>query len=194
MKELRRQSDNRNCEVASADPNADFQPTEEDTLVFIGKLLLLTQDTEHQISWVLRIVFKDGLITAEDFLRKDKKTLGQLVRTIRENMQVEKSFEGLLIAFVEQRNLFIHELRYQKWFNLDSQRNINQVWQALGRYLHNLEQVALTFTAYCTRFAENIKTPKNEHWHKLEESGFLPHLRDVYYPKLGYTLKPKPKR
>jgi desulfoferrodoxin (superoxide reductase-like protein) len=60
--------------------------------VLIGKLLLLTQDTEHHISWALRVVFKDGLITAEDFVRKDKKTLGQLVRTIRENLQVEKSF------------------------------------------------------------------------------------------------------
>jgi hypothetical protein len=97
------------------------------------------------------------------------------------------------VAFVEQRNLFIHELRYQEWFNLNSQKNINRVWEALGRYMHNLEQVALTFTAYCTRFAEDIKTPKNEHWRKLEASGFLPHLRDIYYPKLGYALKPKRK-
>jgi uncharacterized protein YutE (UPF0331/DUF86 family) len=193
MKKSRDNSHNPGREAASADPEPDFQPTEEDTLALIGKLLLLTQDTKHQISWVLRVVFKDGLLTAEDFVRKDKKTLGQLVRTMRKNMQVEESFEGLLLAFVEQRNLFVHELRYQEWFNLDSEKNINRVWDALGRYMYNLEQVALTFTAYCTRFAEDIKTPKDEYWHKLEASGFLPHLRDVYYPKLGYALKPKRK-
>ena len=193
MKKSGDNSRNPGREGASTNPEPDFQPTEENTLAFIGKLLLLTQDTEHQISWVLRVVFKDGLLTADDFVRKDKKTLGQLVRTIRENMQVEESFEGLLLAFVEQRNLFVHELRYQKWFNLDSEKNINRVWDALGRYMYNLEQVALTFTAYCMRFADEIGAPKDQWRDQLERSGFLPHLREVYYPRLGRTLRRRPK-
>jgi hypothetical protein len=170
---------------------ADFQPTRHDTFALIGTLLLLTQDTEEKIALALRVVFKNGIITAEDFVRKDKKTLGQLVREIRHKMHVDKSFEGLLLAFVEQRNLFVHHLQSQAWFDVESTAGINQVWQALGKYMHNLEQVALTFNAYWMRFAEITGTPKGEWWAKLEESGFLPHLRKVYYPKLGFALKPK---
>ena len=48
MKKSRDNSHNPGREAASADPEPDFQPTEEDTLALIGKLLLLTQDTEHQ--------------------------------------------------------------------------------------------------------------------------------------------------
>jgi hypothetical protein len=59
------------------------------------------------------------------------------------------------------------------------------------RNVYNLEQVALTFNAYWMRFAEITGAPKGQWWAKLEESGFLPHLRTAYYPKLGFALKPK---
>jgi hypothetical protein len=170
---------------------SDFQPTRHDTFALIGTLLLLTQDTEDRISLVLRVVFKNSTLTAEDFVRKDKKTLGQLVHEIRHTMNVDESFEGLLITFVEQRNLFVHQLQSQTWFNLESNEGINRVWEALGRYMHNLEQVSLTFNAYWMRFAESTGAPRDESWTKLEQSGFLPHLRDAYYPKLGFALKPK---
>ena len=169
----------------------DFQPTVEDTLAFVGRLLILTQTTEERISDVLRIVFKEGVLTAEDFVRKDRKTLGQLVGEIRLKMQVHPKFEGLLLAFVEQRNLFVHRLHAQKWFNLESAEGINTAWQALGRYMFNLEQVSFTFTGYLMYFAETAGVPKTGWWHKLEESGFLPHLREFYYPKLGYAVKRK---
>jgi len=176
-----------------AAPEDDFQPTVHDTLALVGKLLILTQRTEERISDVLRIVFKEGILTAEDFVRKDRKTLGQLVSEIRRKMQVHAEFEGLLLAFVEQRNLFVHQLDSQEWFNLESVEGINTAWQALGRYMFNLEQVSLTFTAYWMRFAETAGVPKIGWWDKLEKSGFLPHLREFYYPKLGYALKHKAK-
>jgi hypothetical protein len=59
--------------------------------------------------------------------------------------------------------------------------------------MFNLEQVSLTFTAYWMRFAETAGVPKIGWWDKLEKSGFLPHLREFYYPKLGYALKHKAK-
>jgi hypothetical protein len=182
---------NADKEPATA-PNGDIQPTAEDTHALIGKLLVLTQDTEEQLSWVLRIVFKDGVITAEDLERKDKKTLGRLVQELRTKMQVEQSFEKLLLIFVEQRNLFIHKLRSQAWFDLSSNENINQVWHILGKYMANLEQIALTFTAYITRFADQVGAPKDQSWDQLERSGFLRHLREVYYPRLGRTLRRRP--
>jgi hypothetical protein len=106
-------------------------------------------------------------------------------------VNADESFEGLLLAFVEQRNLFVHHLQSQAWFDLESTTGINQIWQALGGYMHNLEQVALTFNTYWMRFAESTGAPRDESWTKLEQSGFLPHLREVYYPKLGFALKPK---
>ena len=51
--------------LKSTDEN-DFQPTGDNTLEFVGRLLILTQTTEERISDVLRIVFKEGILTAED--------------------------------------------------------------------------------------------------------------------------------
>ena len=114
-------------------------------------------------------------------MRKETKTLGQLVKQIRGTMEVHPEFEDLLIAFVEQRNLFVHRLHTQEWFNLESAEGINTTWQTLGKYMSNLEQVSLTFTAYLTRFVESGGFPKNAWWDKLEESGFFPHIRERYY-------------
>jgi hypothetical protein len=183
----------KNRSVKPLEPQEDIQPSVDDTLALVGKLLILTQQTEERISDVLRVVFKRGVLTAEDFVRKDRKTLGQLVSEIRRKMQVHPDFEGLLLAFVEQRNLFVHQLHTQDWFNLDSTEGINTAWQALGRYMFNLEQVSFTFTAYWMRFAERAAVPKTGWWEKLEQSGFLPYLREFYYPKLVYALKPKSK-
>jgi hypothetical protein len=124
---------------------------------------------------------------------KTEKPLGQLVSEIRQKMQVHPEFEGLLLAFVEQRNLFVHRLHAQEWFNLESVEGINTAWQALGHYMFNLEQVSLTFTAYLMRFAETALIPKTHWWDKLERSGFVQHLRERYYPKLGFALKRKAK-
>jgi hypothetical protein len=176
---------------STAENEEDFQPTVDDTLAFVGRLLVLTQSTEDRISDALRIVFKEGILTAEDFVRKDTKTLGQLVREIRQTMEVHPEFEGLLLAFVEQRNLFVHRLHTQEWFDLESAQGINTAWQALGKYMFNLEQVCLTFTAYLSRFFEMGGFPKNSWWDMLEESGYIPGLRERYYPKLGYALKRK---
>jgi len=188
-----KKSNQKKHSVKPIKPEDDIQPSVDDTLALVGKLLLLTQMTEERISDVLRVVFKEGILTAEDFVRKDKRTLGQLVSEIRQKMQVHKEFEGLLLVFVEQRNLFVHQLHSQKWFNLGSTEGINTAWDALGQYLFNLEQVSLTFTAYWMRFAEKAAVPKTGWWEKLEQSGFLPHLREFYYPKLGYALKRKAK-
>lgn len=188
-----KKSDKEQSSITARGSEDDFQPTVDDTLALVGKLLILTQRTEERISDVLRVVFKEGVLTAEDFVRKDRKTLGQLVGEIRRKMQVHPEFEGLLLAFVEQRNLFVHQLDAQEWFNLESVEGINTAWQALGRYMFNLEQVSLTFTAYWMRFAETADVPRTGWWDKLERSGFLPHLREYYYPKLGYALRRKSK-
>src|SRR5436309_10310290 len=109
-----KKSDQKHSSITARGSEDDFQPTIDDTLALVGKLLLLTQMTEERISDVLRVVFKEGILTAEDFVRKDKRTLGQLVSEIRQKMQVHKEFEGLLLVFVEQRNLFVHQLHSQK--------------------------------------------------------------------------------
>ena len=163
----------------------------EGAVWLIGMLLLLTQDTEEFISFALRVVFKEGVITFDDFARKDKKTMGMMIRDLQKHFHLDPSFEQLLCGFLEQRNIFVHSLRHQDWFDLESEPSLNRVWNFLKAYQENLEQVTATFVAFGLRFAEDHQVPMNEEKRLMEESGFLKYLKEGYYPLLNKALKRK---
>lgn len=163
----------------------------EGAIWLIGMLLLLTQDAEDFLSFALRVVFKEGIITFDDFARKDKKTLGRMIHDLRTHFHLDSSFDQLLGGFLEQRNIFVHSLRKQDWFDLETETGVNSVWQFLHAYQQNLEQVAVTFVAFGFKFAEDLHVPMNEEKRLLTESGFLKYLKEGYYPLLEKAVKRK---
>lgn len=166
-------------------------PTEEETLAQIGITLLLTQDAEDAMSYGLRVIFKDGVITADDFFRLDKRTLGTLIHDLRKGLQIDPSFDELLSVFLDQRNLFVHNLRHQEWFTLENEDGLLKTWQFLCAYYDNIEQICMTFQAYALKFGETVGV-NDSIWHeKMRKTGFLNEIQTIYYPKLPHLISSK---
>jgi hypothetical protein len=166
-------------------------PGEEETLAQLGLLLLITQQTEEHFSHLLRVVFKDGIITHEDFFGPDKRTLGGLITDLRKRMEVEEAFDGLLTTFLEQRNLFAHNLVRQEWFDMHTEEGRREVWNFIAAYYWNLEHVYCVCVAYSIKMGEMCGAGDSIYLDKMNESGFLPYLKREFYPRLGAMIKPK---
>ena len=179
--------------------NSDFdeilnQNPREGAIWFMGMLLISTQAAEFYLSFALRVVFKEEALTIDDFSRKDKKTLGMMIHELRKRFELDPSFDDLLRGFLEQRNIFVHELRHQEWFDLDSKEGVDLLWQFLGNYQRNLEQVANTFVAYAMKLVEEYGVPMSAEKRLITESGYLPYLKERYYPLLSAAIKRIPKQ
>jgi hypothetical protein len=84
-------------------------------LTFIGLLVLVMQTTETMVDLVLTFVFQGReKLTLEvlERLEREKRarTLGRLVRQMRDRVDIHPALEGLLESFVEHRNQLTHRL------------------------------------------------------------------------------------
>jgi hypothetical protein len=103
----------------------------EDTWIRIGLLLVLIQNTEHAINASLSWVFADQPVTLEQIAffekLKQKRTLGRLLRELRERVNVDRRFDGLLTSFLQDRNRFVHSLFIERGFSINEAKNVPRI-------------------------------------------------------------------
>lgn len=95
-------------------------------------------------------------LTAEKVFAEDKKTLGELVRELRKKALMPIDTETLLASVLSDRNIFIHRLRDQTWFDLDSTVGRNAVWAFLTRFAKNLISATAIFMAAQNTFEQSV--------------------------------------
>lgn len=152
-------------------------PSEEETFAQIGCLLLLTQQVEHVTSRLIGIVYPNGAPSWEELEALERKTLGSLTRTLKERVDIHPTFEGLLEHFVEGRNLFVHRLNTQPWFDMHSEVGRDEIWKFLESYQKLLDEILLVVTSAVFKHAETAGMPETK-WHEeLRRTGFLQEIK-----------------
>jgi hypothetical protein len=105
----------------------------------IGKLLITTQGVErlinHSLGFALR--FLQAATIDEIYALNEpekKKTLGALLRELRERVSVEASFDSLLKSFPANRNTFAHTMSFLPGWTLETEAGRRVAMQFLERY------------------------------------------------------------
>jgi hypothetical protein len=96
---------------------------QREVLVHMGAHLLTLQSVELVIRLCLQIVLlKEPIETLEDLRslekRESKKTIGYFLAALRERAAVDHEFDGKLIAFLNARNSFVHNLSDVQGWNM----------------------------------------------------------------------------
>lgn len=146
-------------------PPDDPEDTRESLIVFTGELLFLTQHFEMLLEKSLKLVFSDRAgLSAESLFKKDKRSLGRVLKDFREKVSIDDEIDVWLTKLVEERNFFVHHLSRQDWFDLDSTAGRNRIWGLYAQYFQRLEQATLLFTSILLKMGreQNIEVPDDE--------------------------------
>ena len=153
-------------------------PSEEETFAQIGCLLLLTQQAEYVTSNLIGIVYPNNVPSWEELEELNRQTLGTLVRTLQKRVDIHPGFEGLLNHFVKGRNLFIHRLSAQPYFDMHSEAGRDEIWNFLERYQKVLQEILMVVTSTVFKHAETSGMAETK-WHdELRRRGFLQEIKE----------------
>jgi hypothetical protein len=130
----------------------------EDAWVRIGLLLGLLQHTEHAINVSLSWVFTDQPVALEQIAfferSKQKKTLGALLQALRERVNIDSDFDGLLTTFLQDRNRFVHRLFTERGFNINESNDVPRIREFVDSLTHRSSIVLAAFHAFIEIWAE----------------------------------------
>jgi hypothetical protein len=165
-------------------------PSEEETFSCIGQLLLMTQDAERSISTLIGIIYPKGQPSWDEIEKLNKNTLGALITKLKERIEMNDAFVRLLEKFLKHRNMFIHNLKKQSWFDINSKDGRDRIWKFLEPYFKLLWEVLHVVTAAIFKHFEKVGMPETEYHRKLNQTGYL-NLIKSYYPKSDVAFKSK---
>jgi hypothetical protein len=95
--------------MASFLDELDASPEVKATFFMMGHCLFCVQAVEFSLKSALSVPFALQDLDSEDRANR-KKTLGTLLKKLRERVNINEDLEALLVIFVESRNLFTHHL------------------------------------------------------------------------------------
>lgn len=131
--------------------------TEDEMLAHIGVLLLNVQQFEFLLSAALKQIYAAKAdLTAEKLFAEDKRTLGVLIADLRKRAEFESDADALIGAVLHDRNLFIHRLRHQPWFDTATDDSRRRVWEFLAPFSLNLNRAIRLFIALHIRHGDEI--------------------------------------
>ena len=102
----------------------------ETTLARVGETLLMVQDVEASLRFVMTFVIQQGeeemdLARYETQTRAErKKTIGYFLSQLRRRVDVEPTTDARLSAFLDMRNLFVHKLDEVPGWGLDDEASL----------------------------------------------------------------------
>ena len=155
-------------------------PSREETAAQIGYLLLITQDAEHSIITLIGTVYPNGKPTWDEIEKLNKGTLGRLIKQLKERVEMPDAFVSLLEGFLEHRNLFVHRLREQSWFDLHSENGRDKIWDFIESYSKHLTEVLTVVQAALFKNMEEIGMPETPYHKELEKTGYLNYIKSYY--------------
>jgi hypothetical protein len=141
------------------------KPSKDEIYKLIGTLLIATQWVEQIINDCLGSVIRFLQIATIDELyvpnekKKYKKTLGQLLKLLRERVSIEPSFDSLLKSFLMNRNTFAHRMLSLPGWTLETEAGRQVAIEFLERYREELTQVNRIFTAFVREDSRGLQIP-----------------------------------
>lgn len=171
-------------------PDVEIIPEVEEIYAQIGCQLLLTQEVEHYISVLIGIVFSDQP-SLNELTRLEKKTLGALKKELLKKADIDTNFLDTLEKFIDLRNLFVHNLNKQKWFDINSQSGRDAIWNYLIEYGSFFAEVHNVVLAKLSIYGEEIGLPIDDFQDGTEFTERYITMIKQYYPKSRLAFKIK---
>ncbi|HCE43882.1 MAG TPA: hypothetical protein DET40_10075 [Lentisphaeria bacterium] len=139
---------------------------QEETLVVIGTLVIVTQSIEHTLNTLLKLVIQDGTpLTYERLMQLDvlhrKKTLGFFVKEMKKRAAFEASLDATLERFLENRNKLIHHFYEIPGNDLSTASDIALMNTFLVQLLKDLEIVSVFCSSLLYAWSEQTGIAKD---------------------------------
>lgn len=129
----------------------------------IGDTLIVIQKTEALLkaSIVISLGASEADIKLSKILAQDKLTLGMLLKEMNLKIELPDDFSNNLACFLKLRNLFVHNLFLQEWFDLKSHEGITKVNDFLQELLQKASVAIRIFVAYGVSFFNTELSSEN---------------------------------
>jgi hypothetical protein len=96
--------------------------------------------------------------------------------------------ESSITLFLEGRNIFIHNLYRQEWFDTNTEEGRDAIWNFLETYQRCLWEVYHIANAAIFKHNEIIGMPETEYDKKIKETGYLDLIKS-YYSRADFAFK-----
>lgn len=81
-------------------------------------------------------------------LTRDRETMGMLLRHMRDRVELPEDFADTLDHLLEKRNLFVHKLFLEDWFDLKTQEGLGRVNEFIADLLARGSVAVRVFIGY----------------------------------------------
>jgi hypothetical protein len=131
--------------------------TEDELLAHIGVLLMNVQQFEFLLLFALKLIYADQAeLNAGKIFSEDKRTLGRLLKDLRKKTKIEASADELLEELLKERNMFVHHLIQQEWFDTSTESSRDRVMNNLAPFTERLSHAIRLFVAIHIEHGDSI--------------------------------------
>ena len=162
-----------------------IEQTKADLFQQIGKTVLILQNLERLMADTLKHG-SDSSLSVSQINALDKRTMGALITILRQRVELADTFLGELESLLQDRNVLIHSLAFQEWFDMDSTCGQLKLLKLLQSINSRAEHAVMIFLGY--RLATS-----NESGTKPEDYSDEPHRNFVAEIQRDYLRGINPK-
>ncbi|MAO65318.1 MAG: hypothetical protein CL666_09995 [Balneola sp.] len=124
----------------------------------IGETLLLLQKIEALLRASLYGVGNTKDTKLAKLLDRDHQTMGMLINGMKRQVELPEDFATTLDHLLRDRNILVHELFLQNWFDLKSESGLKQTNLFLNQIIENASVVLRIVIAFVLSIEENNST------------------------------------
>ena len=189
--------------------DSDLTEEQERTLFNVGETLLHIQTLEFALSRCMTCVFPpeaemgvDAIFTLN--VQNQAKTLGQLLKALRDAVEIEPEFDSRMRDYLKKRNLFIHGLFLDERFDFNTEEGRERIEAFVDDIYDDVEYLRTVFTAVYAQWRKAIdgeehgletlnhadKTAWAQHMER-HESTIIPQMRSKPGKTMGKGLAPE---
>ncbi|WP_409027675.1 hypothetical protein OX462_02390 [Janthinobacterium sp. SUN098] len=168
-----------------------YKPVQDDVLKTLGVAVIAGQGVERLMSTCLTFpLHGEPLQTVEQLQtlleRHSKATLGQLLKALRQRLDLHPTFDGQLDRFLHSRNVIAHRLDdVPGGFDLHSDEGRGRLKAFLLQYMDDGQNVSMVLLGVLREWArqEGIDLPSEHHMSQrmqnLLDSNIVPNLEEL---------------
>jgi len=137
----------------------------------IGNVLIIIQKMEALLkaSIIASLGSSDADNKLSKILNEDKLTLGMLLQQMKLRVELPDTFSATLIEFLHLRNLFIHKLFLQDWFDLKTSEGLITIEKFLSTLLSKGAIAIRIFVAFGSKSNSQLSKENINMFDKLIE-------------------------
>lgn len=181
-------------DAVKSEVQSGYKPAQDDALRTLGLAVIVGQGVEHLMSTCLTFpLHGEPLQTKEQMegllAKHSKATLGQMLKTVRQKVDLHPTFDEQLDRFLQNRNIIAHRLHdVPGGLDLHSDEGRARLKAFLTRYMEDGETLSMVFLGVLRAWTVEvgIDLPNEHHLSKRMKQhldGLTPQLADLLRPK-----------